>query len=148
MAVSKGQNGAQVAQHNLEIFSGWAAAQSHDDFIQIIRQGKLNRRDMAAACGFGTSVFSQNKSVRAELKKLEDRLRADGVLPPIVVKASDKESKQYDNSSRKLAKLASHNGNLERENIELKAKIKLLEAKLERFCELNETLAEMGFMQR
>ena len=148
MAVSKGQNGAQVAQLNLEIFRGWAAAPSHDDFIQIIRQGKLNRRDMAAACGFGTSVFSQNKSVRVELKKLEDRLRADGVLPPIAVKASDKESKQYDNSSRKLAKLASHNGNLERENIELKAKIKLLEAKLERFCELNETLAEMGFMQR
>ena len=38
--------------------------------------------------------------------------------------------------------------NLERENIELKAKVKELENKLERFGELNETLSEMGFMLR
>ena len=37
---------------------------------------------------------------------------------------------------------------LEAENIELKAKVKELETRLERFGELSETLSEMGFMPR
>ena len=37
---------------------------------------------------------------------------------------------------------------VEAENIELKAKVCELEKKLERFGELSETLAEMGFMPR
>lgn len=37
---------------------------------------------------------------------------------------------------------------LERENLELKVKVKELAIKLERFGELSETLAEMGFMPR
>ena len=63
-------------------------------------------------------------------------------------KETKNEPKEYDNSSRKTALLAKHNSNLERENIELKAKVKELENKLERFGELNETLSEMGFMLR
>tara|TARA_R110001583_G_scaffold52178_1_gene162328 strand:- start:12846 stop:12968 length:123 start_codon:yes stop_codon:yes gene_type:complete len=37
---------------------------------------------------------------------------------------------------------------LEAENIELKAKVKELESKLERFGELSETLSEIGYMPR
>jgi hypothetical protein len=37
---------------------------------------------------------------------------------------------------------------LEAENIELKAKVKELEKRLERFGELSETLSEMGLMPR
>ena len=65
-----------------------------------------------------------------------------------LTKKTKNEPKEYDNSSRKTALLAKHNSNLERENIELKAKVKELENKLERFGELNETLSEMGFMFR
>ena len=37
---------------------------------------------------------------------------------------------------------------LEQENIELKAKVNELQRRLERYGELSETLAEMGFMPR
>ncbi|EPA1794037.1 TPA: hypothetical protein ACGSRY_004672, partial [Escherichia coli] len=56
--------------------------------------------------------------------------------------------KQYDNTANRKLLDSKRVSTLEAENIELKAKVKELEGKLERFGELNETLSEMGFMPR
>jgi uncharacterized protein YlxW (UPF0749 family) len=63
-------------------------------------------------------------------------------------KSNADKPKQYDNTANRKLLDAKRVSTLEAENIELKAKVKELEGKLERFGELNETLSEMGFMPR
>lgn len=141
-------NGQQKAQDNLSNFVTWVSTMSDDDFRQIIHRGKLNRAELAKAVGCGKSAFNQNPALKKALGDLESRLRKSKVLPPLVETMSQSAPKEYEVSSRQNVLLIKKNSELERQNIELKAKLKEMEKKLERFGELNETLAEMGFMQR
>lgn len=122
-------NGQQKAQQTLEAFELWVSTQSNDDFTQLIFQ-------VAKGC-FKRWV-------------LEDRLREEGVLPPLTIRAKEESDKpkQYDNTTHKKHLESKRLSAIEAENIELKAKIKELESKLERFGELSDTLYEMGFMPR
>lgn len=143
-------NGQQKAQVNLAAFLTWQATQADEDFKQIIFRGQLNRLEVAKAVGCGKSALSQNPALRKALKELEDKLREKGVLPQLsesAKKDADK-PKQYDSTANRKLLDSKRLSTLEAENIELKAKVKELESKLERFGELNETLAEMGFMPR
>ena len=143
-------NGQQKAQHNLESFQVWQSTQTDDDFRQIVRRGQLNRIEVAKGVGCGKSALNQNPALREALKSLESDLRESGVLPPLTEsakKALDK-TKQYDNKANQQLLDSRRLSTLETENIDLKAKVKELEAKLERFGELNITLSEMGFMSR
>jgi hypothetical protein len=143
-------NGQQKAQQNLDSFQAWMATQTDDDFKQISFRGQLSRTEVAKAVGFGKSALTQNPDIRTQLKKLEDNLRDKGVLPPLTdtaKKEADK-PKQYDNTANRKALDSRRLSSLEAENIELNAKVKELESKLERFGELSETLSEMGFMPR
>lgn len=143
-------NGQQKAQQNLNEFLTWIATQSHDDFKQIIYRGQLNRGEIAKAIGCGKSALTQNPAIRKELNDLEGSLRNEGVLPELTEKAKTKndEPKQYDNTANRKVLDSKRLSSLEAENIELKAKVKELEGKLERFGELSETLSEMGFIPR
>ncbi|WP_111809591.1 VPA1267 family protein [Aeromonas allosaccharophila] len=143
-------NGQQKAQQNAAAFQAWAATQSEDDFKQIIFQGQLNRGEVAKAVGCGKSALSQNPELRKNLKSLEDNLRAKGVLPPLTDKAktSDDKPKEYDVTAHRRQLDSRRISTLEQENIELKAKVNELQRRLERYCELSETLSEMGLMPR
>ncbi len=143
-------NGQQRAQQNLDTFMLWQATQSDDDFKQISFQGQLNRMEIAKAVGCGKSALTQNPALRQALKTLEDNLREKGVLPQQTesAKKAIDTPKQYDNSVNRKTLDAKRLSLLEAENIELKAKVKELESKMERFGELSETLSEMGFMPR
>jgi hypothetical protein len=143
-------SGQQKAQHNLDAFQSWVATQQDDDFKQIVFRGQLNRIEVAKAVGCGKSALNQNPDIRKDLKKLEDNLRDKGVLPPLTdtAKKDADKPKQYDNMANRKALNSTHSSSLEAENIELKAQIKELEGKLERFGELSETMSEMGFMPR
>jgi hypothetical protein len=143
-------NGQQKAQQNLDSFQAWMATQTDDDFKQISFRGQLSRTEVAKAVGFGKSALTQNPDIRAQLKKLEDNLRDKGVLPPLTdtAKKESHKPKQYDNTANRKALDSRRLSSLEAENIELKAKVKELQSKLERFGELSETLSEMGFMPR
>ncbi|MCL1140261.1 VPA1267 family protein [Shewanella pneumatophori] len=143
-------SGQQKAQQNLEAFEVWQATQTNDDFKQIIFKGQLNRGEIAKAIGCGKSALTQNPALKEALKSLEDRLRDKGVLPPLTksAKKDTDKPKEYDNTRNRQLLDAKRVSTLEAENIELKAKVKELEGKLERFGELNETLSEMGFMPR
>lgn len=102
------------------------------------------------AVGCGKSALSQNPELRKHLKSLEDSLREKGVLPPLTdkAKASDDKPKEYDTTAHRRQLDSRRVSTLEQENIELKAKVNELQRRLERYGELSDTLAEMGFMPR
>jgi len=114
-------SGQQEAQQNLEAFEVWKAAQTDDDFKQIVFRGHLNRIEVAK-----------------------------GVLPPLTDAAKKNADKPqaYDNTANRKLLDSKRVSSLEAENIELKAKVKELEKRLERFGELSETLSELGLLPR
>lgn len=144
-------SGQQKAQQNLEAFEVWKATQTDNDFKQIIFRGQLNRIEVAKAVGCGKSALSQNPALKKALNALEEELRHKGVLPPLTDSAKKNADKPivYDDTLSRSKQLDSKRvSSLEAENIELKAKVKELEKRLERFGELSETLSEMGLMPR
>ncbi|KFZ38275.1 hypothetical protein HR45_07245 [Shewanella mangrovi] len=143
-------NGQQKAQQNLEAFEVWKATQTDDDFKQIVFRGQLNRIEVAKGTGCGKSALNQNPALRKALKALEGELRDRGVLPPLTEAARKNEGKPqaYDNTVNRQLLDSKRVPPLEAENIELKAKVKELEKRLERFGELSETLSDMGLMPR
>ncbi|MCC2607932.1 VPA1267 family protein [Planctobacterium marinum] len=145
-------NGQQKAKQNLEAFKAWAATQTDQDFKQIIHNGQLKRIEVAKGVGCCVSALNQNPEVKKELKKLEDDLRTPerDILPQLTKTAKNNtdKPKSYDSNANRKLRDSQRVSTLEAENIELKAKVKELESKLERFGELNETLSEMGFMPR
>ncbi|MCB5449651.1 hypothetical protein BCT70_010165 [Vibrio lentus] len=143
-------SGQQKAQQNLEAFEVWKATQTDDDFKQIMFRGQLNRNEVAKGIGCGKSALNQNPALKEALKALEDKLRGKGVLPQLSDAANKNEGKPqaYDNTANRKLLDSKRVSSLEAENIELKAKVKELEKRLERFGELSETLSEMGLMPR
>ncbi|MFW7525881.1 VPA1267 family protein [Vibrio ostreicida] len=143
-------SGQQKAQQNLEAFEVWKATQTDDEFKQIVFRGQLNRIEVAKGIGCGKSALNQNPTLKKALKALEDELRGKGVLPPLTDAAKKNEGKPqaYDNTANRKLLDSKRVSSLEAENIELKAKVKELEKRLERFGELSETLSEMGLMPR
>ncbi|MCG3727067.1 VPA1267 family protein [Vibrio cincinnatiensis] len=143
-------SGQQKAQQNLEAFEVWKATQTDDDFKQIVFRGQLNRIEVAKGIGCGKSALNQNPALKKALKALEDELRGKGVLPPLTDTAKKNEGKfqAYDNTANRKLLDSKRVSSLEAENIELKAKVEMLEKQLERFGELSETLSEMGLMPR
>lgn len=144
------KNGQQKAKQNLEAFEVWVATQTDEDFKQILFKGQLNRTEVAERVGCGKSALTQNPALRKALKALEDRLRSGGVLPPLTesAKKNADQPKQYDPTASRRMLDSKRLSALEAENIELKATVKELKSRLERFGELSEVLVEMGFMPR
>ncbi len=143
-------SGQQKAQQNLEAFEVWKATQTDGDFKQIVFRGQLNRIEVAKGIGCGKSALNQNPALKKALKALEGELRDRGVLPPLTEAAKKNGGKPqaYDNTANRKLLDSKRVSSLEAENIELKAKVKDLEKRLERFGELSETLSEMGLMPR
>jgi len=143
-------SGQQKARQNLEAFKVWVATQTDDDFKQIIYRGQLNRIEVAKGVGCGKSALNQNPDLKGALKTLEDDLRDRSVLPPLTnsAKKNADQPKAYDNTVNRKLLDSKRVSSLETENIELKAKVKELKKRLERFGELSETLSEMGLMPR
>jgi chromosome segregation ATPase len=78
---SGAQSGRQVAAANVQKFMAWIEERDRaGDWRDYIRQGMLNRSEVAAECGFALSVMRQNPAVKTALTALEERLRASGTL--------------------------------------------------------------------
>ena len=139
-------NGQEKARENLVAFQRWAATQTDNDFKQIVFRGQLNRGEVASAIGIGKSALRQNPAIKSALDNLETVLRERGVLPPLTETAQQQRSapKPYDASVNKRAMESKRLSVLEQENIELKARVATLEAKLKRYGELSEVLTEFG----
>jgi len=139
-------NGQERARQNLSAFQSWVATQTDDDFKQIVFRGQLNRGEVAKAIGIGKSALRQNPAIKAALENLEQNLRDRGVLPELTdtAQAQRSEPKRYDPSVNQRAMESRRLSVLEQENIELKARVATLEAKLKRYGELSEVLTEFG----
>lgn len=139
-------NGQERARQNLSAFQSWVATQTDDDFKQIIFRGQLNRGEVAKAIGIGKSALRQNPAIKSALENLELSLRDRGVLPELTETAwaQRSEPKRYDPSVNQRAMETRRLSVLEQENIELKARVATLEAKLKRYGELSEVLTEFG----
>lgn len=139
-------NGQQKARENLDSFQVWVATQTDEDFKQIIHRGQLNRGEVAKAIGIGKSALRQNPAIKEHLKILENDLRERGVLPPLTGEAQVQRlaPKRYDQTENRRVTESRRLSQLEQENVELKAKVTELEAKLKRYGELSEVLSEFG----
>ena len=139
-------NGQERARQNLSAFQSWVATQTDEDFKQIIFRGQLNRGEVAKAIGIGKSALRQNPAIKTALESLEQNLRDRGVLPGLTETAwaQRSEPKRYDPSVNQRAMETRRLSVLEQENIELKARVATLEAKLKRYGELSEVLTEFG----
>ena len=139
-------SGQERARQNLSAFQSWVATQTDDDFKQIIFRGQLNRGEVAKAIGIGKSALRQNPAIKTALDNLEQNLRDRGVLPELTetAQAQRSEPKRYDPSVNQRAMESRRLSVLEQENIELKARVATLEAKLKRYGELSEVLTEFG----
>lgn len=143
-------NGKQQGQKNIDAFQAWTATQSDEDFLQLSRRGQLNREAIAKAAGIGKPALRQNPEIKRLLENLENELRAREVLPPLT-KASEQQKgkpQPYDVEATRRIRNDQRAANLEKENIELKARVRELERRLARFGELSEALADMGMVPR
>lgn len=129
-------NGQQKAQENVQAFIAWSATMRDSEYRQIVFRGNLNRAEVAKGCGFAKSALRQNPQVKALLDGLENDLRHRGVLPYIDSQNKAPASK-YDRTASKRSRDAERVSRLEQENLELKARLR-------RYEELSEVIAELG----
>lgn len=143
-------SGVEKAKETVRAFKLWTATQTDDSYRQIIHRGNLSRSEIAKALDCGRSALVQNPTLRKKLQQLEDCLREKGVLPPITaqIKTHTDAPKAYDPTTHRRLLDTKRVSILEQENIELKAQLRELKARLKRFGELSETLAEMGILPR
>ena len=125
-------NGQQIANENLVKFEKWIAQRkAHGDKLEYIRNGKLNRSEVAKELGFGRSVFAQNPAVKELATKLDDEW---GKLKPAIPKsvreltearelANNKVKRTESANSKHLEKIAM----LEAENRQLKVQLAEIE---------------------
>ena len=131
----------------VEIFLAWKASVSNEDLAVMIANGEIKRGEVAKVIGCGPAAFNQNSALRTEYENFIDELRDSGLLPQLTTKekAVTGSLVQYDQGAIKRDLNAQRVGNLEQENIELRAKIAELESKLERYVEISVAMAELGF---
>jgi len=144
-------SGQQKAEVNVATFLSWAASKTAADFREMVARGQLNRMEIAKEVGFAKSVLTQNPRVRKCLQELEIRLRAEGVLPPIVERSADVESA----SMVKIVEANPHSAadkarlkRLEAENAALKAELMGLRSQLNRYATMDSVLAATGRLPR
>lgn len=130
----------------IERFLAWTLTVSDRDLGEMVYRGEIKRSEVAKAIGCSVSALKQNQSLKAEYERFMESLRDRGGLPPLTehARAEQGEAKLYDNSAARSALAAKRLSTLERENIELKARIAQLERELLRFTELSEAMTELG----
>lgn len=143
-------SGQQIAEQNVQTFVSWLASKTDDDFRAMASRGVLSRKEIATECGFAKSALDQNPRIKASLRKLEDALRARGVLPPAVEKSAEESGKPL---IRELGKLrvaldAERLRRLETDNAALKAEVSELKRSLEKYTILRDALALTGRLPR
>lgn len=143
-------SGQQIAEQNVQTFVSWLASKTDDDFRAMASRGVLSRKEIATECGFAKSALDQNPRIKASLRKLEDALRARGVLPPAVEKTADEVAKPLMREPGKLrgALDAERLRRLETDNAALKAEVSELKRSLEKYTILRDALALTGRVPR
>lgn len=147
--IATGLSGPQIAATNLRKFQTWIAERdAAADWPDYVRQGKLNRSEIASECGFALSVVRQNPAVKTALETLEARLLASGFL--VLTKAASKtisEATRQSTDKRLMAatgKAEARVKALEEQNAALKAEVRDLRDQLKTYRHLDAHLCATG----
>jgi len=132
--------------NSVKLFETWRNSMSDQDYVDIIFRGNLNRKNIAEQCGFAKSVLGSNKTIKNDLKELEDSLRERLVLPPLTAKGEKEElaPKALQRESLKAAREQSRVPDLEQRIIELEVENKALKANKGRLSEFAEVYEELS----
>ncbi|MWJ28579.1 hypothetical protein GPM19_10235 [Halomonas sp. ZH2S] len=148
-------NGQARAAENIAKFEAWAAErQVAGDWADYIRQGQLNRTEVAAECGFAKSVLRQNPAVKTALEALEARLNAENILSPGKREKSPQTQDEAASSSvdRRIITINNRSEQrvkaLEEQNAALRAEVLELREQLKRYRMVDDHLAQTGRMVR
>lgn len=114
-------------------------------------RGQLNRMEIAKETGFAKSVLTQNPRVRECLQELENRLRAEGILPPLAERSAAIEPASAVSADAANPRAAADKARLKRlesENAALKAELMGLRTQLQRYATMDAVLAATGRLPR
>ncbi|ODU80260.1 MAG: hypothetical protein ABT14_19025 [Pelagibacterium sp. SCN 63-17] len=94
-------SGRQIAEENVRKLQEWAdEPRRPEDWAAFVKNGQLNRSAVAAACGFGRSVFAQNPAAKALIADIESQLIDRGVLSAASTQTSSSVTEPSSTSSR------------------------------------------------
>ncbi|MFA7280089.1 MAG: VPA1267 family protein [Sterolibacterium sp.] len=114
-----------------------------DDWTDYIRNGQLNRSQIAAEIGIVRSALYTNEVHASLLGNLETRLRAQGRLPPVGhVTKQDKAASERE--ERHIAELETRLKSLEERNATLLAENRDIKRKLDRYRMIEDHLSTTG----
>lgn len=139
------------ADKNLQIFLAWAASQNDDQYRELLSRGVLSRTKIAEQCDFAKSALNQNPRIKAELKRIEDELKARGVLP-----------ESFEKTDSAIPATLTHDGGptmtgkdgenrihrLEVENANLRAELGETKRMLSQFTVMQDVLNQTGRLPR
>jgi hypothetical protein len=149
---------AERAAHAVDRFNAWVAERdSHVDWDDYLRAGKLNRSEIAAECGFGRAAWQQNPALSVALESVEARLVAQGILVtgdapidgPEALRANQTDALAEQSMRRAMAAKgkAEHRVKaLEEQNAALKAEVRDLKDQLRRNQMREDHLSRTGRM--
>jgi hypothetical protein len=143
-------SGRQIGEENVQTFLRWMASKTDADYRAMSLRGVLSRKEIAKECGFAKSALDQNPRIKATLHELEDRLRAQGVLPPGVARAPGEAQapRMREPGAQRALLDAERLRRLEQENASLKAENAELKRLLSQHAILREALALTGRLPR
>lgn len=118
-------NGQEKAQQNYVRFSAWVGErEAQGDFLDYIRNGKLNRSEVAKELDIGRSAFQQNPAIRKLTEELDRRW---GAHRPASPRSAVEESAARERANEKVkrtevsnSKLLERIATLEQENRQLR----------------------------
>ncbi|MEZ8723191.1 VPA1267 family protein [Vibrio pomeroyi] len=110
--------------------------------ISMVYRGKLNRTEVAKAAGIGKSALTQNDVIVKDLEKFENSLRGIGILPKAVTSKPGQEIALTPKRNKSFTEVQ----RLETQLSRAQQEILVLKAKLERYRELEEVIAELGVL--
>ena len=146
-------SGREIAANNLQKFLTWISERdAAADWQDYMRQGKLNRTELATECGFALAVLRQNPAVKSALEALESRLQSNGILqskqtsPNASIEANTEAASQSIEKRIMAAKVKAEQRvkQLEEQNAALKAEVRDLRDQIKTYRHLDEHLCGTG----
>lgn len=151
--MTKKMSGRELGATNLHRFQIWIEERkTANDWQGYIRQGKLNRSEIAKDCAFALAVVRQNPAIKSALETLEASLAATGVLQSerIAPSFSADAGKIATSQTSEKRNMAAEAGDeqrlktLEEQNAALRAEVRDLQEKLKTYRHLDEHLCSTG----
>lgn len=141
-------SGRQIGEENVQTFLRWVASKTDADYRALSLRGVLSRKEIAKECGFAKSALDQNPRIKAELRRLEDGLRAQGVLPASTSSTEPRTPPMREPGAQRALLDAERLRRLEQENASLRAENTELKRLLSQHEVVREALALTGRLPR